>query len=301
MRMMKNRMTMGNKQLENISIADINRNNDFCGIDDDLILFDSLSGIPLPSSPCRCMGIIVGLCLRGSISYTVDTESYVVNPGQVILLHEGQVISSCRRDDALMGIGLMMSPSFFQEIVKGVHEMSTIFLFSRSHPVSSLQPDEEQSMTDYFRLIRSKMADGGNHFRKDVARMLLAAMVYDMSNAIYRIQQSSYRKQTRAEEIFTDFIGLVKQNYRHERRVSWYGEQLCITAKYLSEAVKQASSRTPNDWIDNYVTMELRVLLKNTSKSIKEIAHEMNFSNQSFMGKYFKEHVGMSPLTYRKS
>ena len=47
--------------------------------------------------------------------------------------------------------------------------------------------------------------------------------------------------------------------------------------------------------------LALRVQLKSTTKSIKEIARDMNFPNQSFLGKYFKEHVGMSPLSYRKS
>ena len=64
--------------------------------------------------------------------------------------------------------------------------------------------------------------------------------------------------------------------------------------------MKQVSRRTPNDWIDNYVVTELRVQLKNTTKSIKEIARDMNFPNQSFLGKYFKEHVGMSPMNYRR-
>ncbi|MBP3745794.1 MAG: AraC family transcriptional regulator, partial [Prevotella sp.] len=58
--------------------------------------------------------------------------------------------------------------------------------------------------------------------------------------------------------------------------------------------------RRPNDWIDNYVTMEIRVMLRNSTMSIKEIAQELNFANQSFLGKYFKEHVGMSPKEYRK-
>jgi AraC-like DNA-binding protein len=47
--------------------------------------------------------------------------------------------------------------------------------------------------------------------------------------------------------------------------------------------------------------MELRVLLKNSTKTIKEIANEMNFPNQSFLGKYFREHVGVTPSEYRKS
>jgi AraC-like DNA-binding protein len=65
--------------------------------------------------------------------------------------------------------------------------------------------------------------------------------------------------------------------------------------------VKQVSRRTPNEWIDHYVTLEIRVLLKNSAMSIKEIAQTLHFPNQSFLGKYFKEHVGMSPSKYRRS
>ena len=65
--------------------------------------------------------------------------------------------------------------------------------------------------------------------------------------------------------------------------------------------MKQVSKRTPNEWIDNYVILEVRVLLRNTTMSIKEIAQQLNFPNQSFLGKFFKERVGMSPSDYRKS
>ena len=41
-------------------------------------------------------------------------------------------------------------------------------------------------------------------------------------------------------------------------------------------------------------------MLKNTTLSIKDIAQQLNFPNQSFLGKYFKEHVGVSPSQYRK-
>ena len=94
---------------------------------------------------------------------------------------------------------------------------------------------------------------------------------------------------------------MVEENFRKERRVGWYAEQLCITPKYLSETIKQVSKRTPNEWIDSYVTLEMRIMLKNTTKSIKEIAENLHFPNQSFLGKFFKEHVGMSPSEYRKS
>ena len=105
----------------------------------------------------------------------------------------------------------------------------------------------------------------------------------------------------RRQQLFERFLHLVQRHYAGQRSVSFYAGKMCVTPKYLSETVKTVSRRTPNEWIDNYVTMELRAQLRNTTKSIKEIAREMNFPNQSFLGKYFKEHVGMSPMSYRKS
>jgi AraC-like DNA-binding protein len=125
-------------------------------------------------------------------------------------------------------------------------------------------------------------------------------MFYDLSNIIYRVQ-NDIKPKSRREIIFTRFIKLVEDHFRHERRVSWYAKELDITSKYLSESVKTVSHRTPNEWIDYYITLELRVQLKNSIKNIKEIAEELHFPNQSFLGKFFREHVGMSPSKYRKS
>lgn len=193
----------------------------------------------------------------------------------------------------------MVSYDFFREVIAGIHELSSLFIFSRNHPVCNLLNEEVSNIVNYFKLIKSKVQEVNHHFRKDVVRMLLSTMIYDVSNAIYRIQNTSTQRRTRAESIFTEFIKLVENNFRNERRVGWYSQQLCITPKYLSETIKAVSHRTPNEWIDNYVTLEIRILLKNSSKSIKEIAQDLHFPNQSFLGKYFKEHVGMSPSKYR--
>ncbi|GAY29767.1 AraC family transcriptional regulator, partial [Prevotella sp. MGM2] len=100
--------------------------------------------------------------------------------------------------------------------------------------------------------------------------------------------------------IFDKFIHLLSDNFRSERNVSWYSDQLCLTPKYLSEVVKNVSGRTAGQWIANFVVMEIKQLLANTSLSVKEIAVRLNFSNQSFLGKYFKNATGFSPSDYRK-
>ena len=291
---------MENIELKESSIADVLRYGPVSHVDDDLLLIEDLSQVPKASVPRRNHDIIIGLCLVGESNYTLNTEEHIVRPDDALIIPNGQVIDSCVRKPGTSGVGIMMSPDFFQEVVGDMREISSLILFSRNHPVFRLSARERVSIMNYFRLIKEKVDDDALLFRKDVVRHIVAAMICEIGNAIDRIQHNSEPAATRADAIFTDFIRLVEQNYKQERRVSWYGEQLCITPKYLSEMVKQVSRRTPNEWIDTYVTTELRVQLRSTTKSIKEIARDMNFPNQSFLGKYFKEHVGMSPMTYRK-
>lgn len=270
-------------------------------IDDDVILFDDFSKVPLPTEAWRMTCLFMALCTDGKASYTVDTRERTIGRNDVIIVSEGQVVGDYMLSRDCTGIAIMMSYNFFRETISGIHELSQLFLFSRTHPVFNLKENEADVIKEYFSIIKKKTDETGHHFRRELVSTLIKSLIYDMSNVLYNIQRQNTQKQTRAESIFTDFIKLVEQNFRVERRVGWYAEQLCITPKYLSESVKAVSKRRPNEWIDNYVTLELRVLLKNSAMSIKEIAQEMHFPNQSFLGKFFKEHVGMSPKEYRKA
>lgn len=268
-------------------------------IDNDMMLFNEVSQLPIPIEPRRMGCKLFALCTQGKAQYSVDTVEYTVYANDMMIISEGQITDDVMLSRDFNGMGIIVSDDFFNEIVKDVHELSTLFLFTRANPVCHLTQQECDNIVDYFRMLKQKTDDLKHHFRRETVRSLLTTMIYDLSNIIFRMQTTVDRRQTRGEAIFTQFLQLVELNFRHERRVSWYAKQLCISPKYLSEIIKQVSRRTPNDWIDNFVTLEIRVLLRNSTKSIKEIAQELNFPNQSFFGKFFKEHVGVSPSQYR--
>lgn len=276
------------------------KHNDTDFIENDILLSDKLSKNTLATSPRRMTFILIALCTEGEATFTIDTQERVAHKNDVIIISDRHVVDDFQGTDDVKGIAMMLSVNFFYEIVRNVSDISLLFQFSREHPVVTLSDKEVELFKSYYYLLKDKISETTNHFRRDIARTLILAMFYDLSNVIYRVQQASHEKQTRADAIFTKFIKILECNFKQERRVGWYAEQLCITPKYLSETVKAVSKRTPNEWIDNYVTLEARVLLKTSSKSIKEIALELNFPNQSFLGKFFKEHVGMSPSAYRK-
>lgn len=275
-----------------------------CGgshIDNDILILDEIANMPLPREPRRMQCLLLALCTKGSARYFVDSVEHKVEAGDLIIINQGRVTYDCTMSPDCRGLGIIISYDFFNETIKSVHELSALFLFARNHPVFRLPKERFDFIYETFFRIKAKIDEPENRFRREMVQAMFLTMAYELSNVIYSVQAQNESCNTRAEEIFTQFIKLVEKNFRAERRVGWYSEQLCISPKYLSETIKAVSKRTPNEWIDSYVTIELRMLLRNTQKSIKEIAQELNFSNQSFLGKYFKEHTGMSPSEYRRS
>jgi AraC-like DNA-binding protein len=63
--------------------------------------------------------------------------------------------------------------------------------------------------------------------------------------------------------------------------------------------VKSATGKFAIEWIDDYVMLEAKALLKSTNMTIQQISDELNFPSQSFFGKYFKRREGVSPKEYR--
>ena len=83
--------------------------------------------------------------------------------------------------------------------------------------------------------------------------------------------------------------------------MAFYADKLCLTPKYLSKLIKQASGRSAPDWIDDFVILEAKNLLKYTDLTIKEIVYKLHVPNPSVFFKFFKAHTGLTPSEYRNA
>lgn len=107
--------------------------------------------------------------------------------------------------------------------------------------------------------------------------------------------------KSRKEEICRELVQLVIENYTRERRAQFYADKLGISLQHLSTTVRQVTGRNVLDIIAHVVIVDVKAKLKSTNMTIQEIAYSLNFPSASFFGKYFKRHMGMSPLEYRNS
>lgn len=106
-------------------------------------------------------------------------------------------------------------------------------------------------------------------------------------------------KSYRVRELFNRFMMLLESDYKISRDVNYYAEKMNISSKYLTNIVNQVTGHTPKTIIDQYVILQLKMHLKRTTQSIKEMAWEFHFADVSFFCRYFKKHTGLTPQQIR--
>ena len=106
-------------------------------------------------------------------------------------------------------------------------------------------------------------------------------------------------KSYRVRELFNRFMMLLERDYKISRDVNYYAAQMNISSKYLTNIVSQVTGHTPKTIIDQYVILQLKMHLKRTTQSIKEMAWEFHFADVSFFCRYFKKHTGLTPQQIR--
>ena len=106
-------------------------------------------------------------------------------------------------------------------------------------------------------------------------------------------------KSYRVRELFNRFMMLLEKDYKISRDVNYYAEKMNISSKYLTNIVSQVTGHTPKTIIDQYVILQLKMHLKRTTQSIKEMAWEFHFADVSFFCRYFKKHTGLTPQQIR--
>ena len=144
--------------------------------------------------------------------------------------------------------------------------------------------------------------DRDNNFRLQIFKNFVQNFILDFYDKTRHLfLQKKPKGMNRQEEIFKHFIQLIHKHCTTQREVSFYASELFITPRYLSTVVQNVSNATAKSIIDRHVILESKALLQSTNLSIQEISNRLCFPDQSFFGRYFKKHTGVSPAKYRSN
>lgn len=272
------------------------------GIMGECIAANSASEMEIFRFPSRLNALIIGVGTEGETSLTSNLQEFRLKKDSLFIFspkHILQVQSNNRFKAHL----IVIAPDFLKRINIDTKRMMPLFLQFGSLPCMELTHAESQSLRSFISMVEQELKGSETDFSSEIIGGLIAATIYKVGDILthYLTEHPEVDSpiHNRAEEYFRQFTELLGEHYKHERSVGFYARQLCITPKYLTTLIKRISGKSVSEWIDDYVILEAKTLLKYSNMSVQEIAYYLNFPNQSFFGSYFKRNTGMSPSQYK--
>lgn len=270
-------------------------------IDGDIALIHNFTN--LSSKAVRVDNMIfIGFCIKGKGSFKLNNTQYKLSPNDMLICSPNTIVDSTLVsldfEGRLFGIS-----SHVTEMITTLSVMDSwnILQLINTQPVWRLTPETIRIFLLYYDLFKAHL-DGQCDYRYHKERMysLLQAFTYDLHQVMNRFIHEGAQPSHQGNSLFTGFLKILTNTYPRNRKIAYYADLLNTSPKYLSVICKQQCGKTASEIINQHVFNDIRTMLKDPQKSIKEIAYELDFPNISFLGTYIKRYSGMSPKEYRK-
>jgi len=259
--------------------------------------------------PCRLNGYCAFYCLKGDFSVDLNLKTFGITDNTLVIYTPGNILQLKSFDPEMMKdaeiIVLAASRDFIHDMkidLKKLYEESLIVL---NNPCIHIEEEGRMLLKQYYDLTESLIRMKTVNVRESI-RSLVSSVFYLFGamwseHILQKKEMVVSTNSLRANIILENFLDLVEENHDKERQVSFYADKLYLTPKYLSKLIKSVSGRSAPDWINSFVILEAKNLLKYSDMSIKEIVYKLHFSSVPSFYKFFRKQTGMTPMDYRKS
>lgn len=255
-------------------------------------------------SHARLNALALFLVLEGEADLTVDHMPYKLIKGSFLTLMPSHTLRMIHVDEDFRGYLIAVSSSFMNDygLFRQKNTSMLRYMEIRKNPCVVFEPSEAEVVRDQMLLVRSKIRQKDHYFYKEIMQNALAGLMLELGNIFSAKKEfTASPALSRKEDLLEQFLKLLFENCREQHGVAYYAERLFITPQYLSLILKTLTGKSANKWIDDALIMEARVLLKAPQATVQQVADLLHFSDQSTFGKFFKKHMGVSPMEYRKS
>lgn len=264
----------------------------------DFLLIEDLKLLPKFNFPFKINIAIVVICTNGSARGKIGLKSFTAEAPCLYHILPDQTIQQEFISDDFNGYAIVMSQRFIDSLFHEPQRQLAIMRYSVENQCYPMNREDLRLFITYYKSMKQIAGLTDNLYRLEILRHLTLVIFYVSDH--YNKWLPEKTATTPQALLANRFMELVKENFKRERQMSFYAGKLCLTPKYLSLKIREITGKSAADWIDDFVILEAKALLKSTHMTVQQISDELNFPSQSFFGKYFKRLAGVSPNEYRK-
>ncbi|HIZ27420.1 MAG TPA: AraC family transcriptional regulator [Candidatus Barnesiella merdipullorum] len=241
----------------------------------------------------------VVLIRQGKATFSLNYREHTVGPGDMLLFWPSLLVALTRQSPDFTALHLLCERTLFERLLatNPAYRQYPLFFCRTQSPILHLTPEQANDLANDLQQIARHIARHGS-YQEEILHHLLHAVLLQVLEMIDP-RANSTNAPGHSEQLFQQFIALLIQHYKREHYIEFYARHLSISPSYLSRIIRKTTHKTAAYFITGLLYAEACRLLRHTDLPIQAIADELNFSDQSAFGKFFKTNSGLSPLHYR--
>lgn len=241
----------------------------------------------------------VMLIRQGSATFSLNYRDHTVSKDDMLLFWPSLLVSLTRQSPDFVALHLLCERSLFERLLATdpAYRQYSLFFFQAQSPILHLPDNLAQTLADDLRQLSRHIVTPGPYQGAMLQHLLHVVLLQVLGPIAHRTDTAA--PLSHPEQLFQQFITLLIRHYKQEHYIEFYARSLSISPSYLSRIIRQTTHKTAAYFINGLLHAEACRLLRHTDRTIQAIADELNFSDQSAFGKFFKANTGLSPLQYR--
>lgn len=268
----------------------------FCG--DRLAIVDNVAPLSPIKGVYRIGLFVIFLVKSGKVELTVDDNDYELGPNDMFVFNPNAVLDRFNVSMSADVTSLCVSLDYMTTLAGKYPQRADVMLLLSRKPHIKASATAVDNMTTYLELLRRKFMEMNSTLNERIVMELVITSMCELVGAM-DTDPDIIGGYTSADNIFRKFLQLLDSEKPRGRRVDEYAHKLNITPKYLSSICRRKSGMTAIQVINKAVLGDILEELRDDTKSVRQVALELEFPNQSFFGTFLKKHTWMSPLQFR--
>ncbi len=255
--------------------------------------YERQEGVHPARSPLHCFFYLK----EGTVLVDIGDKTCFIQADDLVIIPSGQMFKVRYYEGSQGFMG-----GFHSQCVMGLHQQEApmnrfSFLRVWGNPKIVLGREASARINTLFE--RLEQENSLQNPNGEIIAAYLTTLLVE-ADAIYS-RQISAPGNGGGEPLCNRFLDLLfrSDDMQIKQPVTAYAARLNITPNHLNKVIKGVTGKSPSEWIEEAIMVKAKMLLRNTSKPLSEIASELGIHDQSYFARRFKRHEGITPTLYR--
>lgn len=235
----------------------------------------------------------------GHGSHLIDFKEYELCAKRVFFIAPGQ-IHAWKSFKRIQGMVLLFTRDFFTLTLQYRELRSYLFdnmIYQR--PYVDLDADSYRHLKKVFANMENEN-NGSRKYALNILRSYINIVLFEVAR-VYERSIPLEEGSNKAYLMVKEFTQLVNKHFKTVQTVNQYAAMLNITPGHLNFISKKFKGKNAGRIMHERIILEAQRLLVHSETPVAQIAYDLNFEDNSYFGRYFKKHTGITPAAFRAS